>query len=158
MMSHLNMENKNKYMTISSTYLAPTLFERLIRELIKSTWLYPPGRSIIMPATLDNCINHEAIKMRIAENEVKIILSALNSNFLQNRCFLDRLTNLWRYEFDIAHILQNTGKNLSGDHIWPPVKTLLEVLHCAYNLLSKADFNKYARKLSNHKSRAIKFS
>ncbi len=143
-------------MTISTIYLSPTQFEQFIPDLIESTWLtIEPG--ILIPATLFTCIEYEAKKSEISEAKIKNILNLLQSpknNFLQSRCFLDRLTGLWRYEFGKLIICKNTGKELRGDFTWPPVEILLKSLFTAFRLMDEKKFVSYIKKLvhpSNHR-------
>lgn len=136
--------------------MKPMLIEQKFPEEIKDTWLRT-DRSIMIPANLRRCLEREASTVGIAETEINIILAALNNDFLNIRCFLHRITNLWCYELEGAHNLQKTKKLLWGSHIWPPVATLMKALHCAYAQLFKVKnekdkFREYVQKLSDPKN------
>ncbi len=143
-------------MTISTTYLSPAQFEKFIPDLVKSTWL-TTEQGIFIPATLLSCIEYEAKKSKIFAAETKCILTllqSLNNNFLKSRCFLDRLTGLWCYEFGKLIICKNTRKELRDPFTWPPVEVLLKSLFTAFRLMDEKKFESYIKKLvdpNNHR-------
>ncbi|MTV16323.1 MULTISPECIES: hypothetical protein [Bradyrhizobium] len=62
------------------------------------------------------------------------VIAILPPNLAACGCFLDRLTNIWRYEFGLPH---RVGNDLIwGVHMWPRVPLLFDVLECAQRRLS----------------------
>jgi hypothetical protein len=81
--------------------------------------------------------------------QIDEIVGPIPVPLLNARCFLDRMTKHWRYEFALPLYLDVTRKMLWGTHMWIPVSTLLGVLACAHARLPKPQYSDYCRQLAN---------
>lgn len=78
---------------------------------------------------LASCLRAESGLRGWPDQDCEAMISIVPQELLSCGCFLDRLTDLWRYEFGEPHRI---GTELVwGIHMWPPVAVLLDVLGCA---------------------------
>lgn len=99
--------------------------------------------------SLSICLISELQQLNIDNQEISKILSYIPTDFLSIKCFLDKITNLWRYEFGYPSSLPNTRQLLwIANEMWPPVKVLAQVLLCAYSKLLEIKFKSYLNKLT----------
>lgn len=96
-----------------------------------------------------SCLTVAALNNGLSNNEVEEILTLIPPNLLSAGCFLDKMTKLWRYEFDLPANLNKTNNKLFGTHMWLPVENLLKVLVCAKKRLPEIKFKDYLLKLDN---------
>lgn len=91
----------------------------------------------------------EARERGVSVEELDELLSVIPLRLLNSDCFLDRLTELWRYEF--GEPLSAGTDTVYGTHMWPPVRHLLAVTKAAHQRLSEADRRRYLERLANPK-------
>jgi hypothetical protein len=81
----------------------------------------------IMPAlvgakdTLLHRLEADAQAAGLSEGDIAGLATALPSNLRRARCFEDKLTGLWRYEFGEPYHLERLHQLLWGTHMWVPV-------------------------------------
>jgi hypothetical protein len=68
---------------------------------------------------------------------------------LNARCFFDRMTRRWRYEYGLPLHLDATRQQLWGTHMWLPVRTLLKVLVCARSRMLADQYAAYCARLAS---------
>jgi hypothetical protein len=68
------------------------------------------------------------------DEDCEAVIAITPTKLLSCPCFLDRLTNIWRYEFGEPHRVGN--ELIWGIHMWASVPVLLDVLACACLRLS----------------------
>jgi hypothetical protein len=68
---------------------------------------------------------------------------------LNARCFFDRITQRWRYEYGLPLHLDATRQHLWGTHMWLPVRTLLQILMCARARMPANQYAVYCARLAN---------
>lgn len=64
---------------------------------------------------------------------------------------MDRMTNLWRYEFGEALDGLPENKVVYGTHMWPEVTILFDVVRCAQSVLTQAQLSVYLRRLADRR-------
>jgi hypothetical protein len=90
----------------------------------------------------------ELEKLAMSSDKIEDFLNSIPVNLLTAKCFFDKITGLWKYEFGSPGNLPQTKKLLWGT-MWNPVNTLFKTMHCAYSRLSQKELQIYLRKLSN---------
>lgn len=83
----------------------------------------------------------------LRREDIDAINASAPTHFLDQGCFLDRLSNLWRYEYGEPYELN--GKLIWGTHMWIPVRHLVLVLHCALNRLPAGKRQHYFARLAD---------
>ena len=74
------------------------------------------------------------------------IISLVPKALIDSPAFLDKLTNLWRYEFGVPY---DIGKDFFwGTHMWVPVYCLFNTLLCAHSRLTKDQCVEYMKRLA----------
>jgi len=74
------------------------------------------------------------------------IISLVPKALIDSPAFLDKLTNLWRYEFGVPY---DIGKDfIWGTHMWVPVYCLFNALLCANTRLTKDQCVDYMNRLA----------
>ena len=99
-------------------------------------------------ATLDRRLTEEARKRGLTDQEIDLVISNIPRKFLKVNCFFDLSTNMWRYEFGSPFTVAN-NQLLYGTYMWPSVKNLFVVVHCAIKRLPDQQQRDYFAKLSN---------
>jgi hypothetical protein len=69
----------------------------------------------------------------LSKDQSDAVIAMLPPNLAACGCFLDRLTDIWRYEFGSPHRVGN--ELIWGVHMWPRVPLLFDVLQCAQRRL-----------------------
>ena len=90
----------------------------------------------------------ELEKIAMRSDKIEDFIASIPVNLLTAKCFLDKLTGLWKYEFGHPEDLPKTKKLLWGT-MWSPVNTLFKAMNCAYSKLSQKELQNYLRRLSN---------
>ena len=98
-------------------------------------------------STLQERLLAEAAAGGISQVDTAALIAAVPVNLLSSEAFLDRLTNLWRYEFGVP--FQIAESRYWGTHMWPPVVHLFTALAHARRRLSDAQFSDYVARLCN---------
>jgi hypothetical protein len=95
----------------------------------------------------------EAKERGIKEAHINAIVSLVPPMLIGATSFLDKMTNIWRYEFGVPY---DIGKNLVlGTHMWVPVHCLVNALWCAYSRLPQDQCVAYFKRLADpHKHQA----
>jgi hypothetical protein len=91
----------------------------------------------------------EALGQGLSDERSNLIVSVVPEMLLSSGCFLDRMTNLWRYEFgpyDLTKVL------VWGSDMWVPVSHLLAALSSACSRLPEDDLVIYLGRLANPES------
>jgi len=74
------------------------------------------------------------------------IISLVPKALIDSSAFLDKLTNLWRYEFGVPY---DIGKDFFwGTHMWVAVYCLRNALLCACSRLTKDQCVEYMKRLA----------
>jgi hypothetical protein len=101
---------------------------------------------IAQKSTLHEQLIVESMKKGIQSVVMDGILSLVPKTLIDSPAFLDKLTNLWRYEFGIPY---DIGKDLFwGTHMWVPVYCLLDSLLCAHSRLTEEQCIEYMKRLA----------
>lgn len=87
----------------------------------------------------------------ISSEQLHRITEALPPALREAPCFLDRMTNLWRYEFGEALDGLPENKVVYGTHMWPEVTILFDVVRCAQSVLTQAQLSVYLRRLADRR-------
>ena len=99
-------------------------------------------------ALLPERIAAEAASHAIPEQFVNVLLSIIPAEMKDCGCFLDRLTNLWRYEYGLPFTL-GEDQLLWGTHMWQPVRHLFLVLLCVLAHIPEPKRGAYLLRLAN---------
>lgn len=76
----------------------------------------------------------------------KAVVSVVPEALIKAGAFLDKMTNLWRYEFGVPY---DIAENLVwGTHMWVPVKSLFTALFCAHTHISEEKRATYLAQLA----------
>jgi hypothetical protein len=88
-----------------------------------------------------------ACKRGLARAVVNSLFPIIPFKLLNAPCFLDRLTDLWRYEY--GYPLDRLPNNLHawGAHMWVPVEYLFDNIMCAATRLPEAQRRQYFARL-----------
>ncbi len=87
--------------------------------------------------------NRRGVQSVVMNDVISLVPRAL----IDAPAFLDKLTNLWRYEFGIPY---DIGKDFFwGTHMWPPVYYLFDALFCAFSRLANSQRVEYMKRLNN---------
>lgn len=85
----------------------------------------------------------------LSRNQVEEVIRLVPGPIIDQVCFLDRLTGLWRYDYG------EPFDNLAGDQVvlgttmFHEVDRLFDVINCARTRLQASDLNNYLRRLSD---------
>lgn len=118
---------------MSGAQFAPMLIERVMPELIGAK------------DTLLHRLEADAQAAGTSDRDIATIIPALPANLRGARCFQDKLTGLWRYEFGEPFVLKQSRQLLWGTHMWVPVMHLRRGLSC---LLTRVPAEKHGAFLS----------
>jgi hypothetical protein len=118
---------------IRKTMLVQDFFPGIIQEL----------------GNLRNCLRYEYRNAKFNDQGFDDFISIIPVNLLTARCFLDKITKKWRYEFGLPSDLSKIKKTLWGTLMWPLVNTLFESIKCASQRLTLEEIRKYMRRLSD---------
>lgn len=77
---------------------------------------------VAQKSTLRQSLEASLLSQGRTTAEIQQLLAHLPSPLVDARAFLDRLTNLWRYEFGSPYVLN--GELMFGAHMWLPVDHL----------------------------------
>jgi len=98
-------------------------------------------------STLKERLVAEAKARGLSNDDTKEIVSIVPKALIDADAFLDKLTNLWRYEFGIPY---DIGSDFVwGTHMWVPVHCLFNALLCAHSRLSTNTCVDYMKRLAN---------
>jgi hypothetical protein len=98
-------------------------------------------------STLRDRLFAEATARRLSNEQLREIISSIPKALIDAGAFLDKMTNLWRYEFGIPY---DIGKDfIWGTHIWVPVHCLFNALWCAHWRLPKVTCVDYLKRLAD---------
>lgn len=87
--------------------------------------------------------NRRGVQSAFMDDVISLVPRAL----IDAPAFLDKLTNLWRYEFGVPY---DIGKDFFwGTHMWPPVYCLFNALFCAFSRLTNGQCVDYMKRLDN---------
>lgn len=100
---------------------------------------------------MKSCLISEFKSTNTAPENIDSFISWFPNDLLAAKCFLCRLTGLWRYEFGLPSTLDKTKKLLWGTPMWPPVNTLLKVVLNAHLKLPQAKLEIYLQRLTDLK-------
>lgn len=96
--------------------------------------------------TLRECLVAEAKARGLSNEDMKGIISIVPKVLIDAGAFLDKISNLWRYEFGVPY---DIGKDLLwGTHMWVPVHCLFNALSCAHSRLPTATCADYLKRLA----------
>ena len=79
--------------------------------------------------------------------DTKAILSIVPKTIMESGAFLDKMTNLWRYEFGVPYEIAENF--VWGTHMWVPVESLFTALFCACTLLFENKCATYLKQLAD---------
>ena len=82
-------------------------------------------------------------------NDFDELVGPVPVRLLNARCFFDRMTQRWRYEYGLPLHLNTTRQQLWGTHMWLPVRTLLQVLMCAHARMPADQYAVYCVRLAS---------
>lgn len=99
-------------------------------------------------ATLNERLAVEARNIGLGPELVDELTSILPLKILNSDCFLDRLTQIWRYEYGLPRTVAG-DQLLWGTHMWTPVRTLLRVLTSAHSRLIDPQRRRYLERLAD---------
>lgn len=100
-------------------------------------------------ASLHGRLTVEGKSRGLSPHEIEALISIIPLKLLKADCFLDRLTDLWRYEFGQPYESISQGQYVWGTHMWPPVKHLFEAVRCAQIRLLEPQRRRYLERLAN---------
>lgn len=96
---------------------------------------------------MKSCLIAEFKSTNTAPKNIDSFISWFPNDLLTAKCFLCKLTGLWRYEFGLPSTLDKTKKLLWGTTMWPAVNTLLKVVLNAHLKLPQAKLEIYLQRL-----------
>lgn len=89
----------------------------------------------------------EAKTRGLSNENMEEIISIVPNALVDAGAFLDKMTNLWRYEFGVPY---DIGKDFVwGTHMWVPVHCLFNALSCAHSRLPKNTCVDYLKRLAD---------
>jgi hypothetical protein len=97
--------------------------------------------------TLRDAFIAEAVRIGSSVVDAQNLLAILPRRLAQAQCFLDRVTNLWRYEFGRPLTLC-TGE-VFGPHVWQPIAHLVVATQCASRLLQPLPLRRWMGRLDD---------
>ena len=101
---------------------------------------------VAQKSTLRGRLLEEAKALGLKRTDMEEIISIVPATLIDAFAFLDKLSNLWRYEFGIPY---DIGKDLVwGTHMWVPVHCLFNALSCAHSRLPKDKCIDYMKRLA----------
>lgn len=100
---------------------------------------------------MKSCLISEFKNANTASENIESFISWFPNDLLAAKCFLCKLTGLWRYEFGLPSTLDKTKKLLWGTTMWPEVNTLLKVVLNAHLKLPQAKLEIYLQRLMDVK-------
>lgn len=100
---------------------------------------------------MKSCLIAEFKITNTAPENIDSFISWFPNDLLTAKCFLCKLTGLWRYEFGLPSTLDKTKKLLWGTPMWPAVNTLLKVVLNAHLKLPQAKLKIYLQRLTDLK-------
>lgn len=98
-------------------------------------------------------LHTEGEALGIRREDIDAIIAGAPACFLDTGCFLDRLANVWRYEYGEPYDLN--GKLIWGTHMWVPVRHLVLTLYCALNRLPADKRRDYFTRLADPRRHMI---
>jgi hypothetical protein len=100
---------------------------------------------------MKSCLISEFKNANTTSENIESFISWFPNDLLAAKCFLCKLTGLWRYEFGLPSTLDKTKKLLWGTTMWPEVNTLLKVVLNAHLKLPQAKLEIYLQRLMDVK-------
>ena len=83
----------------------------------------------------------------LSKEDIREIISSVPQALIDAGAFLDRMTNLWRYEFGVPY---DIGENMVyGVDMWVPVHCLFNALTCAHLRLPNDKCVDYLRRMAD---------
>ena len=101
---------------------------------------------VAQKSTLHERLRAEAKTRGVPNEDIEEIISIVPTALIDAGAFLDKLTNLWRYEFGIPYDIRNDF--IWGTHMWMPVYCLFNALSCAHSRLPKDKCLDYMKRLA----------
>lgn len=98
-------------------------------------------------ATLREAFVAEAMSAGTSPPDAERLFAALPARLAQAECFMDRVTDLWRYEFGRPWTLGRGA--LLGPHVWQPVRHLVSATRCAVRLLQPPALARWMARLDD---------
>ncbi len=100
-------------------------------------------------STLLRCLYAEGASRGISDEDTRAITSIVPKPLIDAGAFLDKRTELWRYEFGVPYDIADNL--LWGTHMWVPVKSLFTALFCAYSRMPENKKATYLAELADPK-------
>lgn len=98
-------------------------------------------------STLHERLCAEGKARGFAKDDMREIISSVPQAFIDAGAFLDRMTNLWRYEFGVPY---DIGENMVySTDMWVPVHCLFNALTCAHSRLPNDKRVEYLRRMAD---------
>lgn len=124
-----------RYVDLQNNLLGKMFIEKIFKEVVAEK------------DTLRERLLAEARARAVSSEYMEKIMSIVPSVLINASAFLDKMTNLWRYEFGVPYEL---GKELVwGTHMWVPVSCLFDALLCANLRLPENTCIDYLNRLAN---------
>lgn len=96
-------------------------------------------------STLHKRLLAEGKARGLSNEDTDEIISIVPKTLIDAGAFLDKMTNLWRYEFGVPY---DIGKDFVwGTHMWLPVHGLFNALLCAHSRLPEVTCVDYLKRL-----------
>ena len=109
-------------------------------------------------AGLSDALRAGGARACLERQTIDKLLDDLPPALLGASCFLDKITGLWRYEFDLPYTVGD--QLLWGTHMWLPVRNLFDVLLSARERLSEEERARYLSRLATpekHEATLVEF-
>ncbi len=98
-------------------------------------------------STLHERLFAEAKARGLSNEDTEEFISIVPKTLIDAGAFLDKMTNLWRYEFGVPY---DIGEDFVwGTHMWVPVHCLFNALLCAHSRLPKVTRVDYLKRLAD---------
>src|SRR5262249_10314632 len=94
-------------------------------------------------ATLYGRLIAEGKGRGLSVSEIETLVSLIPLKLLNADCFLDRLTDLWRYEYGLPYESISKNQYVWGSDMWPPVTYLFEAVRFAQTRLPAQQRRRY---------------
>jgi hypothetical protein len=99
-------------------------------------------------ASLRDRLLAEFLLTQISPDEADLILADVPPLLLNSECFLDRMTDLWRYEFGVPFTVNESRNLIWGTHMWVPVAHLCAALLASYRRTNGSKRQEYLARLA----------
>jgi len=104
---------------------------------------------IVLKSTLKNRLHAECTAVGLTAEQSARLISLVPEPLISAYAFLDKSTDLWRYEFGVPYDISSS--HYWGTHMWVPVTHLFAALRSASERLPKAKCADYLARLSDAK-------